>query len=126
MSSSSSWHKPPIDGIEYKNQCCNKCGRNALIKIYGSVDNPRKAYFKCLDCNHFVMWLTEDHMIITQAFKQRCIQKLERKDAVMVGLNNEDIIKLQKLFVDFTLIMKFYMKCISMMIIIVIVMFLLK
>lgn len=38
------------------------------MKISGSTKNPRKAYFKCLDCNNFVMWLGEEHLVNSRGF----------------------------------------------------------
>ncbi|KAK9748540.1 hypothetical protein RND81_02G065200 [Saponaria officinalis] len=40
--------------------------RNVVIKISGSASNPHKAYFKCYECNDFVLWLSEDHIIRTE------------------------------------------------------------
>ncbi|KAK9748017.1 hypothetical protein RND81_02G030000 [Saponaria officinalis] len=53
----------PNEALEFRNQSCNHCGKNAEIKLYGSANNPCKPYFKCLDCNKFVMWLNTDHII---------------------------------------------------------------
>ncbi|KAK9690217.1 hypothetical protein RND81_09G112800 [Saponaria officinalis] len=71
-SSSSNWRRNnPVEGLEFRNQACNICGRSAVLKISGSTSNPRKAYFKYLDCNNFVMWLGNEHVIKTENVRRR-------------------------------------------------------
>ncbi|KAK9671981.1 hypothetical protein RND81_12G067500 [Saponaria officinalis] len=69
MSSSAFWRNTPVAGLQFRTQACTRCGRNTVIKISESTSNPRKAYFKCLECDHFVMWVGKEHVILTRAFK---------------------------------------------------------
>ncbi|KAK9666648.1 hypothetical protein RND81_14G200800 [Saponaria officinalis] len=85
-SSSNNWRRNnPVEGLEFRNQACNMCGRSAVLKISGSTSNPRKAYFKCLDCNNFVMWLGNEHVIKTETFRRRNAHE----DDVVSGLKLE-------------------------------------
>lgn len=122
--SSSQWKNYPIKEIDFLNQACARCGRYATIKISGSENNPRKAYFKCEHCDKFVMWLTEDHLIMTKKLK---VWKTSEEDEVSSDKGtSEDILCLKKEFTELAKFMKFYVKLIAFMILALVIIVTLK
>ncbi|KAK9676920.1 hypothetical protein RND81_11G109700 [Saponaria officinalis] len=116
MSSFSSFSSNPIEGLEFRNQPCNLCRRNAVIKISGSRSNPRKAYFKCLECDNFVKWVSDEHVIVTKSFKSKpSIEEFEISSSdgiseLLVGFNRDvlDFFKYMKRFMKIVVFMFFF------------------
>lgn len=103
MSYTSSWRSKPLEGLEFRNQECGECRTNAVLKIFGSAKNPRKAYFKCQVCNVFVMWLTEEHVVVKNDIK---------------GFNEGEM---KQGFMDLKKMMKFLMKLNALMFIVLLI-----
>ncbi|KAK9757046.1 hypothetical protein RND81_01G136900 [Saponaria officinalis] len=119
ISSISTISSNPIKGLEFRNQPCHRFRRNAVIKISGSMNNPRKTYFKCLNCELFVKWVSEEHVIFTKSFKiPPSIEEFETSSSNGVS---ELIMHSKRDVVDFVNYMKHMVKVIKLMFFFVVV-----
>ncbi|KAK9741763.1 hypothetical protein RND81_03G126500 [Saponaria officinalis] len=129
-SSSNNWRRNnPVESLEFRNQACNMCGKSAVLKISGSTANPRKAYFKCLDCNNFVMWLGNEHVIKTDTFRRRNAYE----DDAVLGLMSEieELIRSENLglkmkFEELAMVVKFMSFFIGLFVLFVVVVVMMK
>ncbi|KAK9681674.1 hypothetical protein RND81_10G019500 [Saponaria officinalis] len=125
--SSSSWRNEPIEGLEFVNQPCRRCRRNAVIRISGSAHNPRKAYFRCEDCNIFVGWLSNNHVIFTKGVDLRGSFDDGDVSSVVEGRNNEDGMKLKMVdLVELANVLRLYVKLIAFVFVVLVLAFIVK
>ncbi|KAK9682093.1 hypothetical protein RND81_10G049600 [Saponaria officinalis] len=128
MSSSSSRRNYPIETLQFKNQACNRCGRNAVIKISGSINNPRKAYFKCIECDNFVMWLGEEHVLMSKPLECRDGRSMVEIGEASSGRedNSDHILEIKKEIVEFHSCVKLVSKFYALMLFAILLVILLK
>ncbi|KAK9715589.1 hypothetical protein RND81_06G175100 [Saponaria officinalis] len=122
--SSSSWRNEPIEGLEFVNQPCRRCRRNAVIGISRSTSNPRKAYFRCEECNIFVGWLIDNHVIFSKTVDLKC--SFDGDVSSVVEERSEDAQKLKMDLVELANVLRFYVTLIAFVFTVLVVAFIVK